>query len=300
VGKVILGDAIEVMRTLEDNSIDALISDIPYGVKINPVWDKGLPSEEVWKECYRILKPGSHCVIFGQPSMNQKLMSVMLNTEFDFRDTWIWQYQGTHTKGFKIEENGSVFRSRIRNIFNPIYVFRKELEGSEAENWAKYRTNLFNIDTVREPYEGDHSSITKRYKETGEKHEQSEKPSNTFGSMKRKGWVPDERGREPVNIKNVPRATKFERTINGVVDNDHETVKPLRLMLWLVNIITTKGQTIIDPFCGSGTTGCACKLLERDYICIDNDIKSIETSTNRIENIETISDKYKADLCFSM
>lgn len=292
MGKVILGDAIEVMRTFEDNSIDALISDIPYGVKINPVWDKGLPSEEVWEECYRILKPGSHCVIFGQPSMNQKLMSVMSNTEFDFRDTWIWHYQGTHTKGAKIEEEGSTFRSMIRNVFNPIYVFRKKLEGSEVENWEKYRTNLFNIDSVREPYEGDHSRLLERYKETGVKHKQSEKPSNTFGSMKRKGWVPDERGREPVNIRYVPRATRFERTINGKVDNNHETVKPLKLMLWLVNIITTKGQIVIDPFCGSGTTGCACKLLERDFVCIDNDENSVVISEKRIESIDDIMDKY--------
>jgi site-specific DNA-methyltransferase (adenine-specific) len=284
--KIILGDSKEILKTFDSESIDTLISDIPYGVNINPEWDKNLPSDAIWKECYRVLKPGSHCIIFGQPSMVMDLMDVMSNTKFEYRDMWIWQYQGTHTKGFKIEEDGSLYRSRIRNVFNPIYVFRKSLLKSEKDNWETYRTNLLNIDSVREPYEGNHSKILENFKKTGKRHLQSEVPSNTFKTMKRKGWVPDERGREPVNLMYFTRATKAERTINGIVENNHETVKPLSLMAWLIKLTTNnENQIVLDPFCGSGSTGCACKLLNRNFIGIDIDEHSVSIAKARIDNI---------------
>jgi DNA modification methylase len=284
--KILLGDSEEILKDFESESIDTLISDIPYGVNINPEWDRNLPSVDVWTECYRVLKPGSHCIIFGQPSMVMDLMNVMSKTEFEYRDMWIWQYQGTHTKGFKIEEDGSLYRSRIRNVFNPIYVFRKSLLNSEKANWETYRTNLLNIDSVREPYEGDHSKILENFKKTGKRHLQSETPSNTFKTMKRKGWVPDERGREPVNLMYFTRATKAERTINGIVENNHETVKPLSLMAWLIKLTTNnENQVVLDPFCGSGSTGCACKLLNRNFIGIDIDEHSVSIAKARIDNI---------------
>lgn len=292
--KVICKDAKEALMDFEDCSIDALISDIPYGVNINPVWDKGLPSEDVWKECYRVLKPGSYCAIFGQPSMVMELMSVMSNTEFEYKDMWIWQYQGTHTKGFKLTEDDQLYRSRIRNVFNPIYLFRKKLEGAEKDNWLKYRTNLLNTDAAREPYEGNHSAIIKKYEETGEKHTQSDKKSNTFGNLDKKGWIPNKKGREPVNLKYFPRATKLERTIDGLVDNTHETVKPINLMLWLVKLITNnETQVVLDPFCGSGSTGCACKILNRKFIGIDVDEIYAALSLERIANVHRIEDRLK-------
>lgn len=292
--KIILGDAYDVLTTISSSSIDVLISDIPYGVHINSMWDRHLPSEDVWNESYRVLKPGSYCILFGQPSMNADLMAVMANTDFDYKDMWIWKYQGTHTKGVKVVEGLNTYRSRIRNVFNPLYVFRKKLEGTEKQNWETYRTNLLNIDSVREPYEGDHKQIIKRFKTTGKKHVQSTTHSNTFGKLKQKGWVPDPRGREPVNVQYFSRVTKKERTIDGKVTNKHPTVKPIALMLWLIKLTTTlTDQVVLDPFCGSGSTGCACKLLNRNFIGIDNDYVSYNTACNRIKYIETIAGMFK-------
>ncbi|RLI64775.1 MAG: hypothetical protein DRO67_03650 [Candidatus Asgardarchaeum californiense] len=288
---LICGKAEKELIKFKDSSIDALVSDIPYGVNINPIWDKGLPNEDIWHECYRILKPGAHCVIFGQPSMIHELCSVMGNTEFEYRDMWIWHYQGTHTKGYKIE-NGS-FRSRIRNVFNPVFIYRKKIEGTEQYNWAKYKTNLFNIDENREQYKGNNDNLIKKFEKTGEKHFQSDDPSNTYKSMKPKGWVPDPRGAEPTNIKYITRVTRKERTINGLVKNTHETVKPIKLMMWLVGLVTSlPEQTVLDPFMGTGSTGCACKLLNRKFIGIDCNSDYVDIATKRIKYIDNIKDMF--------
>lgn len=283
--KLICNDALIALKKIKSMSIHASITDPPYGVHINDSWDKEIPPPEIWKELYRVLMPGSHCAIFAQPSMLADMILIMLETDFEYRDTWIWSYQGTHTKGFKLETENGLFRSRIRNIYNPVLIYRKPIEGTEKENWDKYKTNLFNIDECREPYKGNHTTILKRFKETGEKHMQSDTKSNTFGKLKQKGWVPDERGAEPVNIQYVPRASKIERTANGRIDNPHETVKPISIMKWLVGLLTsTTSQTVIDPFMGTGSTGCACKLLDRQFVGIEINKATVGIAQVRIDN----------------
>lgn len=294
--QIITGDTSESLDKLLYNHFDAIITDPPYKVNISH-WDKEMPPPEVWMKCCNILKPGGHLIIFGQPSMSQEFFSVMeearyrlsrsKNKSFEYRDMWIWAYQGTHTKGFKTEDGS--FRSKIRNIFNPIYVFRKELDGSEEENWEKWGTNLLNIDPVRQEYKGDHTGIIEHYERTGEKHLQSLNPSNTFKGLKRKGWVPDENGAEPTNIQYCPRATRAERTINGQVENKHETVKPLGIMLWLINLVThSTDQIVLDAFMGTGSTGMACKLLGRKFIGIDNDVNMVKLANFRIKHAHEI------------
>lgn len=285
-----IGRCEEFLLDVPDNEIDAVVTDPPYGVGINKEWDKNMPPAEIWAECSRVLKPGGYCVIFGQPSMSHEFFNIMerarieYKSKLEYRDTWIWAYQGTHTKGFKTE-NGS-FRSKIRNVYNSIYVYRNELEGTEEENWKKWGTNLLNINSVRQEYKGNHIGIIKRYEETGQVHLQSKKPSNTFSKLERKGWVPDEKGAEPTNIQYVARATKAERTINGQVENNHETVKSLGIMLWIINLVTNNiNQTVLDCFMGTGSTGMACKLLERKFIGVDSDVDIVKLANFRINHV---------------
>lgn len=291
--RLIIDDVTSALSKLksEGEQFDAIVTDPPYKVNISH-WDKEMPPAEVWMDCIHLLKPGGHLIIFGQPSMSMDLFEVMMEAKyrlnrssslsFTYRDTWIWAYQGTHTKGILVDN----YRSRIRNVYNPIYVFRKELEGTEEENWNKYGTNLLNIDSVRQQYKGDHFSIQKKFEETGEKHLQSETKSNTFGKLERKGWVPDVKGAEPTNIQYCPRATRAERTLNGAVSNEHETVKPLGIMLWLLELVTHKpGQSVLDCFMGSGSTGMACKLLGRKFTGIDNNPEMESVANYRINNV---------------
>ncbi len=59
------GDCLEVMRTLPDFSVDAVVTDPPYGLSfMGKKWDYDVPSVEVWAECLRVLKPGGHLLAF--------------------------------------------------------------------------------------------------------------------------------------------------------------------------------------------------------------------------------------------
>ena len=62
----------------------------------------------------------------------------------------------------------------------------------------------------------------------------------------------------------------------------HPTVKPIALMKYLIKLITREGQTVLDPFMGSGTTGIACKELGREFIGIEKEPEYLEIAKRRI------------------
>lgn len=66
--------------------------------------------------------------------------------------------------------------------------------------------------------------------------------------------------------------------------NHHPTCKPVKLMAFLVNFLTKKGQTVLDPFCGSGTTGVACMQSRRNFIGFEINTEYVEIANARCEN----------------
>jgi DNA modification methylase len=74
---------------------------------------------------------------------------------------------------------------------------------------------------------------------------------------------------------------------DSIVRNDHPTVKPVKLMRWLVRLITPPEGECIDPFCGSGTTGVACALEGMKFVGIEQDRKNWEISNLRISRSRT-------------
>lgn len=67
--------------------------------------------------------------------------------------------------------------------------------------------------------------------------------------------------------------------------NFHPTVKPIALMRWLVRLVTPPGGTVLDPFMGSGTTGCACVLELREFIGIERETDYLEIARRRIGSV---------------
>jgi len=64
----------------------------------------------------------------------------------------------------------------------------------------------------------------------------------------------------------------------------HPTQKPIRLLKYLINMFTRDNGTVLDPFMGSGSTGVACKQMNRDFIGIEKEKEYFEIAKARIEN----------------
>ena len=59
-------DCLSVLKKMDLNSLDSIVTDPPYGLSImGEKWDKKLPDENIWKECFRVLKPGGYILSFS-------------------------------------------------------------------------------------------------------------------------------------------------------------------------------------------------------------------------------------------
>jgi len=84
------------------------------------------------------------------------------------------------------------------------------------------------------------------------------------------------------------KASKKEKTLNKTIDNKHPTVKSLKLMKYLINLVTPPGGVVLDPFMGSGTTGQAALEGNFGFVGIELEADSFEICKGRCSSIETI------------
>ena len=92
-GNLYNGDCLQVMKALPDNSYTAIVSDPPYGIGfMGKEWDKALPSKYIWKQAYRLLKPGGVMLIFGGTRMFHRIACQIEDAGFEIRDTICWLY----------------------------------------------------------------------------------------------------------------------------------------------------------------------------------------------------------------
>jgi site-specific DNA-methyltransferase (adenine-specific) len=83
---ILTGDSLDVLKTLEDNSSDSVITDPPYGYSfMGKDWDKAVPSVDIWRECLRVLKPGAFCMVMSAPRSDVQNAMISRLMEAGFR-----------------------------------------------------------------------------------------------------------------------------------------------------------------------------------------------------------------------
>ena len=96
MNKIIQGDSLKVLKKLEDESVDMICTDPPYGYSfMGKDWDKAVPSIKIWKECLRVLKPGGFCFVMSAPraDVQSRMMVRLEDAGFDIGITPIyWTY----------------------------------------------------------------------------------------------------------------------------------------------------------------------------------------------------------------
>jgi DNA modification methylase len=99
------GDCLEQMKTLEDNSVDAIVSDPPYGISfMSKKWDYDVPSVEVWKEAMRVLKPGGHALIACGTRTQHRMVVNIEDAGFEIRDVVSWIYGSGFPKSLNVSK----------------------------------------------------------------------------------------------------------------------------------------------------------------------------------------------------
>lgn len=99
------GDCLEVMKSLPDNSVDAVVTDPPYGLSfMGKRWDYDVPSVEIWQEVLRVLKPGGHLLSFGGTRTYHRMVVNIEDAGFEIRDQIQWIYGSGFPKSLDVSK----------------------------------------------------------------------------------------------------------------------------------------------------------------------------------------------------
>lgn len=100
-----LGDCREVLKTLPANSIDAVVTDPPYGLSfMGKGWDHGVPGVDFWTEVYRVMKPGAHLIAYGGTRTIHRLTVGIEDAGFEIRDSIYWLYGSGFPKSHNVSK----------------------------------------------------------------------------------------------------------------------------------------------------------------------------------------------------
>jgi DNA modification methylase len=231
------GDCLDLMKTISDASIDAIITDPPYGTTACK-WDSIIPFEPMWDELKRVIKPSGVIVLFGQEPFSSLLRVSNIK---EYKYDWIWDkvkpgtFASAKYQPLRQHELISIFYKNF-GAYNPQMTPRKHTKTSKrygnSEGLSARCTNDGLLRTYTEYYP---------------------KTILIFSNANQKGKV-------------------------------HPTQKPILLLEYLVKTYTQENDTVLDFTMGSGTTGVACKNLNRNFIGIELDKNYFDIATERINN----------------
>ena len=253
------------MPTLEAESIDAIVCDPPYGLGfMGKAWDHGVPGVPFWSAALRVARPGSHLLAFGGTRTYHRLTSAIEDAGWEIRDCLSWLYGSGFPK----------HSSALKPAWEPIILARRpapratplNIDGcriaEQAAQWGEPKPTTADDASGRWPANVclDEDAAALLDAQSGELKGAASYVRKTDATKSLYGQARRDAGSVMTGYGDVGGASRFLYTAKASrrergEGNDHPTVKPLALMRWLCRLVTPKGGSILDPFCGSGTTG---------------------------------------------
>ena len=264
---ILLGDCEEVLKEIPDRSIDLIFTSPPYADQRQQTYGGIHPDRYVeWfmpkaDQFFRVLKPtGSFVLNIKERVVNGERHTYVMEIILEMRRRgWLW------TEEFMWHKKNSYpgkWPNRFRDNWERLIQFNKQKKFHMYQEavmvpvggWAKTRlANLSETDRLR-----DESRV-----------------GSGFGKNV-SNWV----GRKMVYPNNVVHMATESSNKN------HSAVFPIALPTWFIKLFTQSGDTVLDPFIGSGSTAVAALQLGRHYVGIDTNPEYIELSLQRIKDLQ--------------
>lgn len=310
---VAAGDALELLATLPSTSVDAIVTDPPYGIGFQGhAWDRPgatprrrgdghgrrMPSAcrgaaaaqhgfQLWcrawaLECLRILKPGGHLVSFGAPRTAHHLACGIEAAGLELRDTLLWLFGQGFPKSENLRGQWAGWGTTLKPAYEPIVLARKPLVGTTQQNAEAYGTGALHIEAGRdESGRWPPNLVLSHSASCRPERCAPDCPAGALGPRARFFYTAKanrrerEAGCEGLRARTIDTfkigAAAERKAKREPTRNFHPTVKPIALMRWLVRLVCAEGALVVDPFCGSGTTGCAAVLEGRRFLGVERD-----------------------------
>lgn len=297
-------DCFEFLKDLEDNSVDMILTDPPYGtikgmgkntsreIKDGAYWDNRLDTDRLLAECERVLRPNGCLVLFSQePYTSELIHNTHPNLAFSTRYSWIKNHFGSPLNAKRaplnyIEDINVWYKRPYDKAFT-----------NEAQNYANYINDVLNIpvNKMKNEIVGNithfftsgfqfRAPTEEVYNQLIEKYNIDEIPGYlTHSELIR---IDKESRVKYKRVFNLPQGEKHKPnyyTFKKVAKAVHPTQKPVDLLIDLVNTYTNTGDLVIDFTMGSGSTAVACIETGRRFLGCELDQDYFEISRKRIK-----------------
>ena len=250
--KIYQGDSLKLLEEIEDNSIDLIVCDGPYGVTENE-WDKVSNIQEfnltLIKIFSRILKPGGSAYLFGKDDC---IDFIDYRPYLKLNRKIVWYQPSRLAQG----------RRNYTNNYDLICYFSK---GS---------AKTFNLDDIRVP-----QLVELEHRLRCEKV-----PSVTNGKYGKTKF--NEKGKNPGDVWGDIKQLTYKSKELISRDLLHTIQKPEKLIERIVKASSNEGDIVLDPFMGVGTTAVVCKKLNRNFIGFELNPNYIELANKRLKKLE--------------
>lgn len=249
--RCINADCFDVFPHIEDNSVDMILCDLPFGIKTTSCkWDVMLPLDRLWEEYKRIIKGNGAILLFGTEPFSSLLRTSNLEM---YKYDWIWVKN--NSVGFVNAKRKPMNKHEVISVFSRgICANTKRKE----RDMPYYPQGLKSASIVKKPLVSD-SARTKE---------------NTYFRPSHKTYT-IEWTNYPDTILEFPIARNYI----------HPTQKPVPLLEYLIKTYTMEGQIVLDNCAGSFSTGEACMNAGRRFIGIEKEERYFDLGVKRLDDV---------------
>jgi len=265
LNKIYQGNSLDLLKQMPDNSVDLVITSPPYADLKVYIDNPGILADDYveWflpfcNEICRVIKPTGSFIL----NINDKV-------ENGFRHPYVYDLISTIHKKTDLKMFERLFWNKMKGLPN------RSRFGDRVEYifwFAKEKGFQFYIDEMRTEYaqksiERMKNPLKKRFARNEENQDANEY----------KDWAPNPKGALPTTLVSISSESK------RIADN-HVAVYPVELVKYFIKGSTKEGDLVLDPFMGTGTTGLASKLLNRNWIGFEMQQDYISLAEKRIGN----------------
>jgi len=267
------GDCLDHMKSIDDNSVDLIFCDLPYG-QTSCAWDIIIPWEPFWNEIMRIKKLNAPLFFTTTTKFGVELIN-NAPKKCPFRYDIVWVKSAP--AGFLSAKKMPMRKHEMVYVFYeklPFYDLSSHKHKFIKDGTKSKEDNCYGVQKLDEKKSYDPPLPVSVVKE--EIDEKYKNKGGLYSKVSRNGLVKSEPHYEPP----LPNSLLEIKSTRG----KHSTEKPVALMEWILKYYSKEGDVVLDPTMGSGSTGVACKNMNRNFIGIEKDPKIYETAVNRIED----------------
>ena len=268
-------DCLKVMKDIESNSIDLLFCDLPYG-QTTCKWDCLIDLEEFWKQVNRICKDSTPMFFTCSTKFGVSLIN---SNPKNFRYDLVWVKSAPC--GFLNAKKMPMKKHEM------VYVFYKKLPLYDLSSHTHKFLN------EKETYEsttlyGDKKIVSYSKRKNGESAYDPPLPTSIVKETYITNTLYSDKKGEPRQVYRAKEGQYDPPLPNSILEvasqkGKHATQKPVALMEWCLKYYSKEGDIVLDPTMGSGSTGVACKNMNRQFIGIEMDKKIYDGAVERLK-----------------